>query len=78
MKCKHVEPDDTDNEVGKDIGGKTQKRSVLYETFKKWQQDVDKEFQSLMWLDCMTTFQSGKKVVIALHCLVCSRFKERI
>ena len=26
----------------------------------------------------MATFQSGKKVVIALCCLVCSHFKERI
>ena len=36
MKRKHVEPDDTDDEEGKDLGGKTQKWSVLYETSKKW------------------------------------------
>ena len=31
-----------------------------------------------MWIDCVTTFQSGKKVVVTLCCLICCRFKERI
>ena len=79
MKRKHVEPDDNDDEEIEVHGGKTQKRSaVLYETFKKWQRDFDKELQSLAWLDCVTTFQSGKKVVVALRCSICCRFKERI
>ena len=75
MKCKYEELDDTDNEKGEDISGKNK---VCYETFKKWQRDFDKDFQSLTWLDCVTTFQSGKKVFIALRCSVCSRFKERV
>ena len=79
MKRKHVEPDDNNDEEDEVHGGKTQKRSaVLYETFKKWQRDFDKELQSLAWLDCVTMFQSGKKVVVALRCSICCRFKERI
>jgi len=35
MKHKHVEPDDNNDEEDEVLCGKTQKRSVLYETFKK-------------------------------------------
>jgi len=72
MKHKHVEPDDSDDKEDKE----RLKNEVCYNKhLKKWQQDFDKEFQSLTWLDCVTTFQSRKKVFIALHvcCLVCCR-----
>jgi len=62
MKQKHVE-DNNGNE-----GHRGKKRSILYETFKKWQRHFDNEFNSLTWLDCVTMFQSGKKVVVLLHC----------
>lgn len=68
MKQKHADDEDDDEESYK---GK--KPSILYDTFKRWQRE---EFNLLMWLDCVTIFQSGKKVVVVLRCSICCRFKE--
>ena len=64
--------DDKDNEQG------ARKRTIQFDTFKKWQRDFNKELKSLTWLECITQTHFGKKTVVALQCSVCCRFKERI
>ena len=44
-------------------GKPAQKRAVSYETFKKWRTDLDREYQTILWLDCDTVSGSGKKAV---------------
>ena len=59
-------------------GEPAQKRSVTYETFKKWRTDLDHDHQTVSWLDCDTVSEGGKKVVQRLKCSVCSKFKASI
>ena len=59
-------------------GKPAQKRSVTYEMFKKWRTDLDRDHQTVSWLDCDTVSEGGKKVVQQLKCLVCSKFKASI
>ena len=59
-------------------GEPAQKRSVTYETFKKWRTDLDRDHQTVSWLDCDTVSEGGKKVVQRLKCSVCSKFKVSI
>ena len=55
-----------------------QKRAVTYETFKKWRTELDREYQTVSWLDCDTVSEGGKKAVKRLRCSVCSKFKASI
>ena len=57
-------------------GEPAQKRSVTYETFKKWRTDLDRDHQTVSSLDCDTVSEGGKKVVQRLKCSVCSKFKR--
>ena len=50
------------------------KRRVEYSTFLKWKRNLDREYQTMLWLDS----DSGKKVVSKLKCKVCKRLEERI
>ena len=59
-------------------GEPAQKRSVTYETFKKWRTDLDRDHQTVSWLDCDTVSEGRKKVVQRLKCSVCSKFKASI
>jgi len=68
--------DDDDDDESNEQEGK--KRTIQFETLKKWQRDFDKEMKSLTWLDCITQSHAGKKKVVALRCLVCCKFKVRI
>ena len=61
-----------------DEAGATKKRRVNYATFQKWQHDLDREYQTMSWLDCSSEKECGKKVVTQLKCKVCSEFVERI
>ena len=72
-----VEADD-EEERRLEERGLEKKRNILYDTFRKWQRDFDKDLKSLTWLDCVTMLQFGKKVVVALRCSVCCRFKQQI
>ena len=56
----------------------TKKRRVDYATFQKWQRDLDREYQTMTWLDCSSEKERGKKVVVQLKCKVCSDFVEKI
>ena len=53
------------------------KRRVSYTTFQKWQSDLDREYQTMSWLDCSSEYEAGKKVVSQLKCKVCSEFVDR-
>ena len=52
------------------------KRRVELKTFYRWQRDLDKDYQTISWLECTTT--DYKKVVDKLKCKVCARFMDRI
>ena len=54
------------------------KRRVEYSTFLKWKRDLDREYQTMSWLDSDSETDSGKKVVSKLKCKVCKEFEERI
>ena len=68
MKRSH----DTQAEAG------SNKKRVTYETFKKWQCNLDKECQSMSWLDCETAPEGRKKVVEKLKCKVCTEYVDKI
>ena len=68
--------DDDDDDENNEQGAR--KRTIQFDTFKKWQRDFDKELKSLTWLDCIIQTHVGKKTVVALRCSVCCRFKEGI
>ena len=61
-----------------DEAGAIKKRRIDYATFQKWQRDLDREYQTMSWLDCSSEKERGKKVVTQLKCKVCSEFVERI
>ena len=44
-------------------GEPAQKRAVSYETIKKWRTDLDRDYQTVSWLDCDTVSEGGKKAV---------------
>jgi len=56
----------------------TSKRRVDYAIFQKWQCDLDREYQTMSWLDCSCDREGGKKPVNKLRCKVCSEFVDRI
>ena len=49
-----------------------------YETYRKWKRDLDKELKTVTWLECETVIESGRKVVRARKCSICSKYKSRI
>ena len=51
------------------------KRKLVYATFSKWKVDMDKECQTVTWLNCDTEVQAGKRFVTKLRCSVCTKFK---
>ena len=59
-------------------GGGTKKRRVEYATFQKWQRDLDREHQTMSWLDCVAEKEGAKRVVAKLKCKVCTEFADRI
>ena len=46
-----------------DVGGPSKKRIVSYSTCEKWQVDMDKDFQTITWLDCEVKKEGVKKMV---------------
>ena len=54
------------------------RRRVLYSTYQKWRRDFDRDHKTVSWLGCETEFSEGKRVVVRLNCLVCSKYKDRI
>ena len=57
----------------------SKKRTVLFNTFQKWKSQLDKEYQTLSWLECeASTSTAGKRIVDQLKCKVCTKFKDHI
>ena len=54
------------------------KRKVAYATFKKWKAEMDRECQTLTWLDCDMEIQSSKRFVTKLQCNISTKFKMGI
>lgn len=54
------------------------KRHVGYETFTKWQRDLDREWQTISWLDCKSEMECGKKLVTKLSCSICKKYQDQI
>ena len=50
----------------------------MYAIFSKWKVDMDKECQTVTWLDCDTEVQAGKRFVTKLRCSVCTKFKMKL
>ena len=73
MKRSHASSNCTDGE-----SGPATKRSVAHSTFLKWRGELDKEFQTISWLDCEVRNERVKKVVTKLKCKACIRFESKI
>ena len=63
---------------GQDVDEPSKKRSVTHLTFTKWQTELDKELQTMSWLDCEVKNEGVKKMVTKLSCKVCRKFKSKI
>ena len=64
--------------LGEASAPETKKRKVTYATFKKWKAEIDKECQTVTWLDCDMEAQAGKRFVTKLRCSTCTKFKMEI
>ena len=54
------------------------KQHVDYATFQKYRYDFEHEYQTMLWLDCSTKKERGKKVVDKFKYKACSEFMDRI
>ena len=52
-----------------------QRRTISYSTFRKWQTELDKDCQTVTWLECDKT---ATGTVTALKCGICIRFQSAI
>ena len=43
-------------------GSDAKKWQVGYATFQKWQRELDREYQTMSWLNCSSEYESRKKV----------------
>ena len=52
----------------------SKKRLVGYDNFKKWRTDLDRECQTMSWLECETDakakVKAGQKMVVKLKCKI--------
>ena len=64
--------------LGEASAPEAKKRKVAYATFKKWKAEMDKECQTVTWLDCDTEVQASKRFVTKLRCSTCIKFKMGI
>ena len=53
------------------LAPEAKKRKLMYATFSKWKVDMDKECQTVTWLDCDMKVQAGKRFVTKLQYSVC-------
>ena len=64
--------------LGEALAPEAKTMKVAYATFKKWKAEMDKECQTVTWLDCDTEVQAGKRFVTKLRCSTCTKFKTEI
>ena len=63
---------DTQSEAG------NAQKHMTHDTFVKWKRDLDRECQTITWLDFETGMENGKKIVDKLKCTVCTEFVDKI
>ena len=54
------------------------RRKVSLSTYNKWRTEMDKDCNTLSWLECETSGTAGKKTVEKLMCEVCIQFQSKI
>ena len=54
------------------------KRKVTYATYQKWKNELDRDCQTVSWLDCESKVVAGKRIVSKLRCSTCAKFKAKI
>ena len=54
------------------------KRKVTYATYQKWKSELDRDCQTVSWLDCESKVVAGKRIVSKLRCSMCAKFKAKI
>ena len=64
--------------LGEASAPEVKKWKVAYATFKKWKVEMDNECQTVMWLDCDTEAQAGKRFVTKIRCSTRTKFKTEI
>ena len=55
---------------------KASKRQVTKSTFDKWQQEYERDHQTLSWLRC--DLERDKRHVATLYCAVCKKYEDRL
>ena len=53
-------------------------RLVDYAKFQKWKREYDRDLSTVVWLNCSTKTERGKRVVTHLLCIVCQEFEGRL
>ena len=48
-------------------------RRTAIDTFTKWKRNLNKEFNTVTWLEYETVMECGKETVRALKCSACSK-----
>lgn len=51
---------------------------MTYDTFKKWQCNIDVECQMMVWLDSESGKEGQKKAGKKLNCKACANFMDKI
>ena len=54
------------------------KRKVTYTIYQKWKSELDRDCQTVSWLDCESKVVAGKRIVSKLRCSTCAKFKVKI
>ena len=47
-------------------------------TYTKWKAEMDKDCQTMTWLECDTEIHSSRRFLTKLRCSVCAKFKASI
>jgi len=64
---------------GSEVAGplrKTSKHQVMKAMFDKWQQEYEKNHQTLSLLCC--NLKRDKHHIVSLYCAVCKKYKDRL
>ena len=54
------------------------KHKVMYATYQQWKSELDRDCQTVSWLDCESKVVAGKRIVLKLRCSMCAKFKVKI
>lgn len=60
------------------IASESKRHKVSYSIYQKWKTEIDKEFNTLTWLDCETFGAESLKTVEKLKCALCTKYESSI